>query len=245
MVWSNPSGDLKAGTVPAGLPPGTSTTLSPKKQVLRIYARSCNLNDFKLYEQWGAYSEQRCTLGARGCILRAERCILDTGILAIEGALRSGHAGSSLPCSRLSYIIEQQDPDDEDDDDNDDDAGLAMSVIMTLAMSIMMMLAMSIMMTLAMTIIMTLKMLIMMTPAMSIIMTLGMSIMMMPAMLIMMTLALSIMITIAMSIMMSSLSLKLSSSNMIPAHCWSAMSIVQHFSAAVFRKALIGKLLMG
>ena len=64
----------------------------------------------------GAYSEQRC-------ILRAERCILDTGILAIEGALRSGHAGSSLPCSRLSYIIEQQDPDDEDDDDNDDDAG--------------------------------------------------------------------------------------------------------------------------
>ena len=83
-----------------------------------------------MYEQWGAYSEQRCTLGAlgcileaQGCILRAERCILDTGILAIEGALRSGHAGSSLPCSRLSYIIEQQDPDDEDDDDNDDDAG--------------------------------------------------------------------------------------------------------------------------
>ena len=223
MVWSNPSGDLKAGTVPAGLPPGTSTTLSPKKQVLRIYARSCNLNDFKLYEQSGAYSEQRCTLGARGCILRAERCILDTGILAIEGALRSGHAGSSLPCSRLSYIIEQQDPDDEDDDDNDDDAGLAMSDIMTLAMSIMMIPAMSIMMTLAMTIIMTLKMLIMMTPAMSIIMTLGMLIMMMLAMLIMMTLALSIMITIAMSIMMSSLSLKLSSSNMIPAHCWSAL----------------------
>ena len=230
MVWSNPSGDLKAGTVPAGLPPGTSTTLSPKKQVLRIYARSCNLNDFKLYEQWGAYSEQRCTLGARGCILRvegcilrAERCILDTGILAIEGALRSGHAGSSLPCSRLSYIIEQQDPNDEDDDDNDGDAGLAMSVIMTLAMSIMMILAMSIMMTLAITIIMTLKMLIMMTPAMSIIMTLGMLIMMMLAMLIMMTLALSIMITIAMSIMMSSPSLKLSSSNMIPAHCWSAL----------------------
>ena len=205
MVWSNPSGDLKAGTVPAGLSPGTSTTLSPKKQVLRIYARSCNLNDFKLYEQWGAYSEQRCTLGARGCILRAERCILDTGILAIEGALRSGHAGSSLPCSRLSYIIEHQD--DDNDDDNDDGAGLAMSIMMTLGM----------------TIIMTLKMLIMMTPAMSIIMTLGMLIMMMLAMLIMMTLALSIMITIAMSIMMSSLSLKLSSSNMIPAHCWSAL----------------------
>ena len=53
-----------------------------------------------------------------GCILRAERCILDTGILAIEGALRSGHAGSSLPCSRLSYIIEHQD--DDNDDDNDD-----------------------------------------------------------------------------------------------------------------------------
>ena len=76
-----------------------------------------------MYEQWGAYSEQRCTLGARGCILEARGCILDTGILAIEGALRSGHAGSSLPCSRLSYIIEQQDPDDEHDIDNYDDAG--------------------------------------------------------------------------------------------------------------------------